>query len=322
MARLTSPRRIGIHVSIAGGVEKAPDRAAALGCTAFQIFTRNPRGWAYEDLTDEACETFRRRVADLGLWPPVAHMPYLPNLASPDEEIHERSVETLLEEVRRCARLGIPYLVTHLGSHMGAGIERGRDRIRAALEAALGVETDVEILLENTAGTRNSCGTEWEELAALIDALGGPARLGVCLDTAHALAAGYEIDDARGVDEAVKAIDRTIGLDRVRCLHLNDSKVACSGRADRHEHLGRGHVGEAGLRAVLRHPRLAAIPALLETPIDRPGDDARNVAEAWRLAGASPPPVAGGPRDGGGGPSRRRRGPPRDPGLRTKSRRT
>lgn len=282
-------RRIGLHVSIAGGVERAPDRAAALGCTAFQIFTRNPRGWAAQDLTDEACEAFRRRVADHDLRPPVAHMPYLPNLASPDAENHRRSVATLCDEVRRCARLGIPFLVTHLGSHMGTGIEKGRERIRRAIDEALALDLPVDLLLENTAGTKNSCGTEWEEMAALLDLCGAPPRLGVCLDTAHALAAGYAIDGPRGVDEAVKGIDRTIGLDRVRVLHVNDSKVALGGRADRHAHLGEGHVGEKGLKAVLRHPRLARLPAVLETPVDAPGDEERNVAAAWRLAGAKPP---------------------------------
>lgn len=286
--RPAGPRRLGLHVSIAGGVERAPDRAAALRCTAFQIFTRNPRGWATQELTDEACEVFRRRVAAHDLRP-VAHMPYLPNLASPDAETHRRSVATLCDEVRRCARLGIPFLVTHLGSHLGAGIEKGRERIRRAIDRALALDLPVDLLLENTAGTRNSCGTAWEELADLIDRCGAPARLGVCLDTAHALAAGYAIDAPRGVHDAVREIDRVIGLDRVRVLHVNDSKVERGGRADRHAHLGEGHVGEKGLKAVLRHPRLRDLPVVLETPVDGPGDEERNVAAAWRLAGAEPP---------------------------------
>lgn len=287
-------RRIGLHVSTAGGVEKAPARAAAFGCTAFQIFTSNPRGWAAQDLTDEACAAFRGEVERLDLRA-VAHMPYLPNLASPDPSLHGRSASILEREILRCRALGIPYLVTHLGSHMGRGEMAGRDRIRRALERAIGRTQgradDVTVLLENTAGTKNSCGTTWEEIAMLIGQCGNDPRIGVCIDTAHALAAGYPLDDPRGVGEAVKAIDRTIGLDRVRVLHVNDSKVPRGGHADRHEHLGRGLLGARGLRAVLRHPRLAGIVSILETPADAEGDEARNVAAAWRLAGAKPPEI-------------------------------
>ncbi|RMH57417.1 MAG: deoxyribonuclease IV [Candidatus Hydrogenedentota bacterium] len=272
---------IGCHVSIAGGVSAAPARAAECGCTAYQIFTRNPRGWKYSDLPAEEAARFRAENERLGLYP-VAHMPYLPNLAAPDPGNYKRSVEALIGELRRCDLLGIEYLVTHLGSHLGTGEAEGRRRIvsaiRTALEEAGG---GTMILMENTAGTKNSMGTSPEELADFLDALDGHERVGLCIDTAHAFAAGYDWTAAK--DRFLAPLKQREVLDRVRVLHLNDSKVPLGKCADRHHHLGLGEIGLEGLQRVLKKRPFRNLPIILETPVDEERDDAGNVALAWKL---------------------------------------
>lgn len=273
---------IGCHLSIGGGVHQAVVRARETGCTAFQIFTRNPRGWAYSPLKDEEISGFRAGVAS-GLVA-VAHMPYLPNLAAPDPANYKRSVETLASELERCEELGIAHLVTHLGSHLGTGEKEGRDRIVGAVRTALDTaKSKAMVLLENTAGTKNSLGTTPAELAIILDALGGDPRVGLCIDTAHAFAAGYDwcSDDNPFMSELKGA-----KLDgRVRVMHLNDSKVALGKRADRHEHLGLGEIGLEGLRKAVNHPIFRKLPILCETPVDETRDDKENVAVARKLRG-------------------------------------
>lgn len=272
--------RLGCHTSIAGGLFKAPGRAKDINCTAFQIFTRNPRGWAYNDLNDDEISSFHESVGD-DIYP-VAHMPYLPNLAAPDPEKHQRSVDGLTVELERCEQLGIEYLVTHLGSHVGTGEEGGRKRIVEAIEAALGrAKSKTMILMENTAGTKNSLGTTPEELAIILDALDGNKRVGICVDTAHAFAAGYDWNDPEC--GFVPALRKEKLLERVKVLHFNDSKVACGKRADRHDHLGLGEIGLGGLKNVLSEEHFRTLPIILETPIDEVRSDRENIEIAWKL---------------------------------------
>lgn len=274
-------RRLGCHLSIAGGQHRAAERAAAAGMTAFQIFTANPRAWTAAPLAPEAVDRFRELTAAPEPWP-VAHMPYLPNLAAPDRDLHARSIRVLIEELERCRRLGIEYLVAHLGSHLGTGEEEGRGRIVKALAAALEqAESTVSILIENTAGTRNSLGTTPADLARILDALDGPPRIGVCVDAAHAFAAGYDwrSEENPFFDEAER-----VGLaPRIRLLHLNDSKVELGRRADRHEHIGLGCIGASGLARFLGHRLFRGLPVILETPVDDRRGDRENLAAARDL---------------------------------------
>jgi len=278
--------KIGVHVSVAGSIDQAVDRALALKCDTFQIFTRNPRGWKFKELDEESAKLFRKKLEEAGIGPPVTHMPYLPNLACPKEDIYKVSIETLITELERSHRLGIPYVVTHMGSHLGTGLESGRKRVIAAVNVALGkARSGCMILLENTAGTANSTGSTFEDMRAIIEGIKKQDRVGVCFDTCHAFAAGYDLRDKRKVDDVLKRFQEMTGWDRVKAIHLNDSvgELACG--LDRHEHIGMGHIGEEGFRAFLRDERVRGIPMILETPIDKRRDDVGNLQKVRSLAG-------------------------------------
>jgi len=276
--------RVGCHVSIAGSLSDAVGRAEKRGCDCFQIFSRNPRGWRFKDLTDVDIAGFREQLAASGLGPVVDHMPYLPNLASPKGEVYEKSVVTLTAELGRCDALGIPYLVMHLGSHLGTGIDEGRKRlidgILQAFDAAAG---EVRLLLENTAGTKNGLGGAFEEIALILDAL-PEERTAVCFDTCHAFAAGYDLRDAGAVGESLDRFDGAIGLERLHVVHCNDCKGALGSHLDRHEHLGLGAIGEEGFRAFLAVPAIRRLPLICETPVDERRDDAGNIRRLRELA--------------------------------------
>jgi len=277
---------MGVHVSIAGGLDKAVDRARELGCDLFQIFSRNPRGWRSRQLSSDEAEHYASRFVESGLDLSVDHMPYLPNLASPREDVYAKSVQALTEELVRCQELRIPYLVTHMGSHLGSGREQGEQRIAAALETAFSkAEGDVVLLLENTAGTKNSMGGSFQEIAAIVDLMGARRRrLGICLDTCHLFAAGYEIRTKAGLQATLDQFNSYIGLERLRLLHLNDCRGALGSHLDRHEHIGLGQIGEQGFRVVLGQPALQELPMILETPVDSRRDDSGNLRVARALA--------------------------------------
>ncbi len=276
--------QIGVHVSIAGGVDKAVERAAEKGCDLFQIFSRNPRGWSSKPLSPEDAERFVRRFKESGLSLAVDHMPYLPNLASPKEDVYLRSVEALAAELARCHQLHIPFLVTHMGSHLGMGWEQGFMRIVAAIEKAFDqADNEVMLLLENTAGTRNSMGSSFEDIAAIIDALDA-RRLGICLDTCHLFAAGYDLRTAESLQATLDQFQSAIGLQKLLLLHLNDCRGDLAARMDRHEHVGLGKIGEQGFRAILNHPALRSLPIIMETPVDSRRDDLGNLRAARTLA--------------------------------------
>lgn len=275
---------IGFHVSIAGSLDKAVDRAKGLGCSAFQIFTRNPRGWAFSPLDAAIVSSFRDKLSRSGISLVVDHMPYLPNLSSPNSEVYGKSVSTLKAELRRCDALGIPYLVTHLGSHLGAGPEEGRKRLVDAVSSAL-EKTDARctVLLENTAGTKNSIGTTFRELATIIDLIGSKNRVGFCFDTCHAMGGGYDLK-SRGAD-VLDELEQVIGMNQLKVIHLNDSKGAPGSHLDRHEHIGLGTIGEDGFRTLLRDGRVSGIPLIMETPVDSRRDDEGNLMKVLELAG-------------------------------------
>lgn len=278
--------RLGVHVSVAGGLEKAVERAKEKGCDAFQIFTTNPRSWSSKPIVPKSIEGFQSTLSKAGLYPVVSHMPYLPNLASPKEDAYARSVRALADELKRCRSLGIPYLVTHLGSHLGKGEEYGRERIAAALRNAINLAgNDVTILLENSAATRNSMGSTFKDLALLIESLPDQREcLGLCLDTCHLFAAGYDLRSLKAVEATVKEFESNIDLDLLRLVHLNDCCGTLGSHLDRHEHIGLEHIGIEGFRAIIRHPDLACRPMIMETPVDARRDDRGNLDMARSLA--------------------------------------
>jgi deoxyribonuclease-4 len=262
----------------------AADRAAEVGCNTFQIFTRSPRQWYSAKLAPETAEAFSDKVKSYGMKPVFAHMPYLPNLASPRDEVYEKSVKTLTSELERCRQLEIPYLVTHLGSHLGAGMQAGFVRLINGINQAFkATGGEVMLLLENTAGTRNSMGSTVEDIQYIIERLSHPERVGVCFDTSHAFAAGYDLRTGETVEATVRKIDEVIGFEKLKLVHLNDSKGDFDSHIDRHEHIGMGKIGEEGFRSILGS-RLGELPLLMETPKDSRRSDAGNLEKVKELA--------------------------------------
>ncbi|HDQ05456.1 MAG TPA: deoxyribonuclease IV [Candidatus Bathyarchaeota archaeon] len=276
--------RIGFHISIYGSIDRAVDRAADLGCNTFQIFTRNPRQWKSTRLAPETSQAFSNKVKDYSIKPVFAHMPYLPNLASPRDTIYDKSVATLTSELERCRQLEIPYLVTHLGSHLGAGMQTGFTRLINGINQAISSASGgVTLLLENTAGTRNSMGSTLEDIQHIIERLDIPERAGVCFDTSHAFAAGYDLRTKETVEATAKQIDEVIGFEKLKLVHLNDSKGDLNSRIDRHEHIGMGKIGDEGFRNILAS-RLGELPLIMETPKDARRDDVDNLRKVKQLA--------------------------------------
>jgi deoxyribonuclease-4 len=283
---VTMSLRLGAHESIAGGIYKAFDRAESVGCDALQVFVKPNRAWAVTPLTEEDVARFKRRAAETGIHPVVAHTSYLLNLASPEDDLWGRSIETLVLEMERCEVLEIPFLVLHPGHHVGAGEKAGLVRVARALGAAhaatLGFR--VRILLENTAGQGSALGYTFKQLAWMLANTAQGERLGVCLDTCHLFAAGYELRTPEGYATTISAFDTVVGLDRLHALHLNDSKHDLGSGKDRHEHIGEGFIGLDGFRHILNDPRLDGLPGLLETPkSDDLREDEENLARLRSL---------------------------------------
>jgi len=280
--------RIGIHTSIAGDISGSLDIAHGLGANALQIFSSSPRMWGggSSRISEAEAARFRERRRELGLGPLVIHGNYLINLASPNPVLRTQSVQAFHQEIVRANALGADYLVAHPGSRQGSASGSALAAIAQGIKQAVrGLKLgELQILLENTAGQGSSLGSRFEELKAILDAC-PELPLGVCIDTAHLFAAGWDIRTAEGLETALRDIDRTVGLDRVGVVHVNDSKTPLGSRVDRHEHIGKGKIGLEGFRRVLNHPLLATCAFILETPIDKPGDDKRNVAALWRLTG-------------------------------------
>jgi len=275
---------LGAHVSISGSVDRAVDRAKELGCTTFQIFTRNPRGWEAKPLSREEVEAFRRKFEEMGFEVAVAHMPYLPNIASPNKKSHQRSVKSLIQELRRAGELGLQYLVAHIGSHLGKGLAKGIEQVAKAVNTALSqVDNDVMILLENMAGQKNSVGSRFEDIKRILDMIEDEGRVGVCLDTCHAFAAGYDLRTRDAIENTLRDFDHIIGLDKLKVVHINDSKGDLGSGVDRHEHVGFGKIGEQGFLELVHHPAIRPLPLILETPVDSRGDFATNLAKLKEL---------------------------------------
>ncbi len=257
----------GSHLSISGGLHKALLSAEKLGMQTVQVFTKNQQRWLVPPLLQDAADTWLSHQKRLGFTATVSHASYLINLASPDDVLWEKSIALLQEELGRCALLHIPLLVIHPGAHMQSGEKAGLTRVAAALDRAHDALGEIPVItcLENTAAAGTCLGGPLEHLADIIAACQRPGRLGICLDTCHLFAAGH---DFRGRRYAgfIKNVQKTVGLERVKALHLNDSKKPLGSRVDRHEHIGRGQIGIEGFRPLVRDPRWRNIPKILETP--------------------------------------------------------
>jgi deoxyribonuclease-4 len=277
--------KFGFHVSIKDGIDLAVDRAKELSCDCFQLFTRNPRGWKISKLDDGEITRFREKLSESGLGPPVTHMPYLPNLASPVKTIWKLSVKALQAELDRCRRLGIPYIVTHLGSHMGKGMEAGFRQLIGAINKSFDANPgETMVLLEIMAGQKNSMGSRFEDIRRILEGIHERSRAGVCFDTCHAYAAGYDLRSENGIKQTLKQFDEIVGFKNLKVIHINDSAGSIGSGKDRHEHLGKGYIGDKGFRIFLHQPEVRSVPMILETPFENPGDDLKNLAKVRRLA--------------------------------------
>jgi deoxyribonuclease-4 len=271
-------------MSIAGGLPQAIRRAVAAGCGVVQLFLKNQLRWAGRPLDQSEVDEFRRDLAASGLRRACAHANYLVNLATPDPDEWTRAVTALTDELERAERLELPFVVLHPGSHRGAGVEEGHARLVRALDEVTGrtAGARVRVALENTAGAGNTLGARATDLAAVLSRVRRPERLALCLDTCHLFAAGYDIRTPRRFRAVLDEFERLVGLERLVAFHLNDCRASLGSRLDRHENIGAGRIGLEAFRFLVRHPRLAALPMILETP-KRDDGDARNLATLRHL---------------------------------------
>ena len=266
---MPEPAQIGVHISAEKSLDMSFARAREVGCTTFQIFTRNPRMWKFSPLSEELIASFRETRRKTGFKSVVAHMPYLPNLSSPDEATMKISRYTLAEEVKRCDALGIDFLVTHLGSHLGKGTMVGVKNVSEAVGLALrGSTGSTMVLLENMAGQKNSVGSRFEELKLILDRIPRGERVGVCLDTCHAFASGFDLSGPEAVESTMSLFAETVGEEKLGVVHLNDSKGGLGDRLDRHEFVGEGKIGKIGMKAILHHKGIRERPLIMETPFE------------------------------------------------------
>ncbi|NBO64628.1 MAG: deoxyribonuclease IV [Acidobacteria bacterium] len=280
--------RLGLHTGIAGGLHRSIERAMAAGCQTWQIFSRNPRGWSARPIDLEAIRLFREARQSSSLDPCVIHSCYLINLAAPNGDVRLKSIAAFRDEVERCLAIGADYLVVHPGSarEMDSSVAIA-NCVTALHQAVSGIETtmvrdDFHILIENTAGQGGQIGRTFEEVSEILNRC-PDLPIGMCLDTAHSFAAGYDWRDEEASQRAFRELEQTVGIGRVRVVHFNDSKSAFGSHVDRHWHIGVGEIGGEGLARVLNHPELVGRPFILETPQDQPGDDQRNLLAARSL---------------------------------------
>jgi len=285
---MTTELLLGSHMSTAGGMAKAIERGESIGCTAIQVFVKGNTRWQFPPLKDADVKAFHEGMARGNVKSVIAHAIYLANLASDKPEFVRKSVDDLIDELTRCETLGIPGLVLHPGAHCGGGEEVGLAAIVAGLdevfEATSGYKA--QILLETTAGQGSCLGWQFSELSHIIERVKQPERLGVCLDTCHVFAAGYDIRTREGYDKMWSDFDSTVGRDRLKAIHINDSKQPCGSRKDRHHHIGQGEIGLEAFRFLMNDKSLRAVPMVLETDKDaKMTEDVENMATLRGLIG-------------------------------------
>jgi deoxyribonuclease-4 len=287
---VATPRpRIGVHLSTAGGVFRAAERAHEIGANTFQIFSSSPRMWRQPKIAASHCARMRELRESFNVNPLVIHASYLINVAAQSDAVWKNSIAALRGEVERALALGAEYLVLHPGSWRGmtreAGLLRAAEAIERALEGLAWQECDFRVLIENTAGAEFSLGSNFEQVGELVEKLRHFAPVGACLDTCHCHVAGYDIVNGGGYEETVQQVEQLIGLDTVRVWHMNDAKAQRGSKLDRHEHIGEGTIGVAAFRRILNDARFRHCAFIAETPVDEPGDDARNVNVLKSLVG-------------------------------------
>lgn len=270
---------IGAHVSISGKIYESLDRARALECNAMQIFSRNPRQWRQLELSSQDVEEFKKRRKKYKIEKVVVHIPYLINLASPYKVLYKKSIDAYIEDLKEADRLGAEFLVTHMGSHAKtvelAGIDRFASALNTIFDNTKGVKA--KLLLENTSGSGSWLGYKFVHHRMIYNRVKQVERLGVCLDTAHAFAAGYDLKSETGLDSMLSEIDELVGVDQIRVVHFNDSKKDFSSRLDQHENIGKGKIGTVALQRFIRHPKLKNAVFILETPKIDQKDDLKNL---------------------------------------------
>ena len=281
---------LGIHVSIAGGIYESITRAQDLGCTAMQIFTRDPRQWRITKFKAKDIEEFKRRRASSGIEKIFIHIPYLINLASPVHSLFRGSITAYTQDMRQARALGVEYMVTHMGSHKKSGEKRGLKKIAIALNRILELTegSPVKILLENTAGAGSWLGYTFEHHAAIIEKIEQKDRIGICLDTCHAYAAGYDLATNKGYSLLMNEIEKSVGLKRLVLVHCNDTRDSLGSHRDRHAHIGKGNIKIAGFKRIVTDPRLAQAAFILETPKDSESADKLNLRVMKRLMAGQP----------------------------------
>ncbi|MDD5014460.1 MAG: deoxyribonuclease IV [Atribacterota bacterium] len=274
--------KIGCHISISGGIDNAVKRAEKLGCSTMQIFSKNASTWREKMLKKDEVESFKENLKNSNINPVFIHTSYLINLASSSDELYFKSINAFLEEMKRAdILLTEPYLITHPGAHTGAGEECGIQRIIRALNIILEKSVDLNlktiILLEDTAGSGTHLGYTFGQLKKMMEGMKDRKRIGMCFDTCHAFAAGYDLSHQKGIEQTLEEIDKYLGLEQLKVVHLNDSKFPLGLRKDRHMHIGKGYIGLEGFRVLVNHKYLKDLPFILETPKYDEKDDLNNI---------------------------------------------
>jgi len=270
--------RFGFHLSISEGFSKVVKQAEIRGCETIQLFSRNPRGWFYPPLDEEEVKVFRQGVKEKALSPVFLHLPYLPNIGSFRSKFYKRSIDAIAQDLERGEILGVQYLIIHIGHRLESSEEEAIEAVTRGINQALDkVKNSIILLLENTAGQGTEIGYHFPQIKAILDRLEDKERVGVCLDTAHAFEAGYDLSNREGIERTLESFHQLIGLDRLHLLHLNDSKTPLGSRRDRHWHIGEGYIGLEGFRMMVNHPLLKHLPGIMETPRKDTEEDLRNM---------------------------------------------
>ena len=275
---------LGAHMSIEGGTHEALMRGASIGCTTLQIFTKSNRQWTAKSLTQKEADLFKKTQKDLGIAPIVAHASYLLNMASAKTDIHTKSINALTKELDRCELLGIPYLVLHPGSRLNTPIEEALEHVALGIDTALrNSQSDTMILLETMAGQGTTVGSSFNELGTILKKTVHKSRVGICLDTCHVFAAGYDLSTKTSYQNLWKDFDQEIGLEKLKAIHINDSKKGLGSQVDRHADIGAGEIGLEGFKLLMNDKRFFTIPKILETPKAQLSDDKRNIEKLLSL---------------------------------------
>jgi deoxyribonuclease-4 len=270
--------RFGFHISIAGGFSKVVERAKARDCETIQFFSRNPRGWKYGPLDKGDVEAFRSSIKTSPIFPVFVHLPYLANIACSKSKFYSRSVTSIVRDLQRAEQLGAQYLIIHIGHRMESPEDEAILAVAKGINQAFErVKNSIILLMENTAGQGTEIGYKFEHLRRILDGVHDRERMGICLDTAHAFEAGYDLSKKEGIEQALESFDRTVGLERLRVLHLNDSKTPLGSRKDRHWHIGEGYIGTEGFRYLINHPAIKNLPGIMETPRKDTIEDLKNM---------------------------------------------